>query len=116
MHYPDLCDGNGLNYTGTAFSALQRLPFELREMLKERGAWPDVIAWAFVAAVEGHCSGWDFRETYNAAQRYIYVALKAEGFRRESRKRGGSAMMYIRREVPFTKTRREGRGVLTKED
>jgi len=92
-------EGNGINYVAVALHALKRLPPELREMLRARGDWEDVVAWALVAAVEGWRRGYDFRATYNAAQRYIYCALRAAGFRRLSRKHG-SAMMYVCDETP----------------
>lgn len=82
-----------LNYTAIAFYALKRLPLELKTILRERGSMQDVLHWCFVAAVEAEVYDYDFRQTYNAAQRYVYLALKAEGFRRQSKKHG-SAMQY----------------------
>lgn len=95
--FPSL-ERDGINYTAVAMHALKRLPRELREMLQARGAWEDVVRWAGVAAVEGWRNGWDFRTTYNTAQRYIYRALAAEGFKRLSRERD-PRMMYVRREI-----------------
>lgn len=95
----DVLQHEDTNYAAIALHALKRLPATLREMLRESGELDDVISWALVAAVEGYQEGWDFRETYNATQRYIYLALKAAGFRRQSREKHGSAMPYYRREI-----------------
>ena len=95
----DTLQRGNTNYATIALHALKRLPTTLREMLRESGELDDVISWALVAAVEGYQEGWDFRETYNAAQRYIYLALKAAGFRRQSRAKSGPAMPYYRREI-----------------
>jgi hypothetical protein len=94
--FPNLKRGE-MNYTAIAFYALKRLPEELKTMCRERGAWQDVLCWCFVAAVEGEVNRYDFKQTYNAAQRYIYLALKAEGFHRQSQKHG-RAMQYQNRE------------------
>lgn len=101
MPQPDLVREK-LNYTAIALSALRRLPPTLCRFLRDREAWVDVVAWAMVGAVEGYVNHWDFRDTYNAAQRYIYRALKAEGFRRQSREKNGSAMQYQRHELRYS--------------
>lgn len=76
--------GNNINYTAVALSALRRVPAGLRKALQEQGEWGDIIRWAMVGAVEGYSLGLSARETYNAAQRYIYQGLKAAGYRRPS--------------------------------
>lgn len=79
--YPPLVVGQ-TDYTATAFSALRRIPPALRSALQRSQRWEDVVAWAFVAAWEGFKENWTRKEVYNAAQRYIYHALKAMGYRR----------------------------------
>jgi hypothetical protein len=94
MIYPDLTDGGDLNYTAIALSALRRVPVELRMHMQQAGTWQDIVCWASVAAVEGWVEGYDARDCYNAAQRYIYRGLRNDGYSR-SRVDG---MRYIRRE------------------
>lgn len=96
MRYPDL-KNEKINYTAVAMYSLKRLPRELVEQLKHAGRWEDVVAWAGVAAVEGHKNGWDFKTTYNAAQRAIYHGLKAEGYRKDR----GENFQYRVKEVAF---------------
>jgi len=98
MKYPDLSYGK-LNYTAIAFAKLKYLPFELRVILRESGRWEDIVAWAAVAAVESLQLKESFRLAGNRANRYIYLALKAEGFHRQSKKHG-PAMQYQRKEIP----------------
>ena len=96
--YPSLSSDNMTDvddYTSVAMSALRRLPADLREMLMQAHQWRDVVAWAGVAAVEGWRFGLSARDTYNAAQRYIYQALKAAGYHRPRHSNG-----YECREFP----------------
>lgn len=90
-----------LDYTAIAVYALRRLPVELRMQLHRRDSWHDILAHMQLSAVESYvaCDP-DFRTAYNRAQRQLYAALKAEGFRRLS-KRHSPAMQYQRHEIPF---------------
>ena len=90
-----------LNYTAIAVYALDRLPIELRMQLHDSGRWLDILAHVQLAAVESYVAmDKDFRTAYNRAQRQIYAALKAEGYRRQSQ-RHGAAMQYQRHEMPI---------------
>ncbi len=100
-NYPPLPPRNEIktnvgDYTAVAMSALRRLSPTFRQELQRNGVWDDVVAWAGVAAVEGQKMGWDQRDTYNAAQRYIYHALRAAGYVRPKHSKG-----YEAKEYPF---------------
>lgn len=103
----DLIAGN-LDYTAIALYALKRVPAEVVWQLQQGRRWDDVRAAAIVAAVEAYVEqDADFRTAYNRAQRHIYAALKAEGYRRQS-KRHGTAMQYQCHEVPYALVRDYG--------
>ncbi|HID10510.1 MAG TPA: hypothetical protein EYP17_04315 [Candidatus Latescibacteria bacterium] len=75
------------DYTALSLHLLRRVvPRCLRQKLSWEGRWYDVRMWAFTAALEAHRAGLGLKEASNLAQRMIYHALKAEGYRR---KRGG---------------------------
>ncbi len=89
MQYPDL---NG--HTAIAMSALRRVAPEMRQHMREADTWNDIVAWAAVGAVEGFKHDYDPKQTYNAAQRYIYRGLRNDGYSRSR----ADGMRYIRRE------------------
>ena len=89
IKYPDL---NG--HTAVAMSALRRIPPEMRQHMREADTWNDIVCWASVGAVEGQRNDYTPRETYNAAQRYIYRGLRNDGYSRSR----ADGMRYIRRE------------------
>ena len=91
---------NVKDYAAVAMSALRRLPPYFREHLRKSGQWDDIVAWAGVAAVEGRNNRWDQRDTYNAAQRYIYHALKAAGYVRPWKSDGYKTFEYTFDPVP----------------
>ena len=97
--YPDVLAPWG-SYTATAFYALKRLPRGLVRQLHRNERWDDIRAWVFVAVLEAREQGLDWRGTYNLAQRKIYQALKAEGYKRSTIP--GLRGMYVRHEIPVT--------------
>lgn len=104
--WPDLLNGS-LNYTAIALYALKRIPAEVVMQLRTGQRYDDVCSAAIVAAVEAFVmQDPDFRTAYNRAQRHIYAALKAEGYRRQSQ-RHGTAMQYQCHESPFSLVRKE---------
>lgn len=105
--WPDLVNGS-LNYTAIALYALKRIPAEVVRQLRAGQRYDDVRASAIVAAVEAFVmKDPDFRTAYNRAQRHIYAALKAEGYRRQSQ-RHGTAMQYQCHEIPYALLRADG--------
>lgn len=73
-----------INYTALAFSALKRVPDELRGYVRTSKQWQDVLQAVRLSAVESYINGRDTKQTYLAASRAIYQTLRELGFRRAS--------------------------------
>lgn len=76
-----------INYTAIAFSALRYLPPELQDTLRSCGQWVDILQSCRESAWESYQNGDSLKEAGNRANRAIYGAMKALGWRRKSTRR-----------------------------
>ena len=73
------------HWLAVAIAQLRWWPPTLRDELRDRGLWPDVMQTCRLAAIEASRQRLDMEETSRLAQRRIYRLLRNAGWRRQKR-------------------------------